>query len=285
MAKAVSPAVGFNDNVRRRNRNFHVQTEDSGVAHPHIITHLFTDGGRIVKSQRQSYVDIVDDEQLSKKVRERMKAQHVGMLESLKSGEFDALVWGSRAPGAKPKPVPVEAPPSAGGEPVPSGVVSSTPTFPSQPLPNLPSSQPVPSQPVSQPLSSQMLPSRPEPVVEPAPESTPTAESVHSAGNASAPGALPVPPRRSTPPLARKPQPPARKTMPRIDTTSMPVLPAPSRPRKSVPPKVRRSSRPPPPRSASRPALANPRDGLLAQTLDEVILRMLSEEPDSKSGS
>ena len=266
MAKAVSPAVGFNDNVRRRNRNFHVQTEDSGVAHPHIITHLFTDGGRIVKSLRQSYSDIVAEEQLSKMVRERMKAQHVGMLESLKSGEFDALVWGSRAPGAKPKPAPVpgEAPAAEG---VPSvAAVPSVVAVPSAP-PVVPAPPPA--------ASAPEVPEVPEAVE----------SSVQAASNAGAPAALPVPPRRSTPPLARKPQPPPRKTMPRIDAMAMPVLPAPSRPRKSVPPKVRRSSRPPPPRSASRPALANPRDGLLAQTLDEVILRMLSEEQDSKSGS
>lgn len=247
MGKAVSPAVGFNDNVRRRNRNFHVQTEDSGVAHPHIITHLFTDGGRIVKSIRQSYVDILGEENLAKRVRERMKTQHVGMLEALKSGEYDALVWGSRAPGAKPKPAPASS--AAIPEPPNSAAISSQGA-------------------VSAAVESSV---QPAPVAE-APE----------------PARLPAPPRRSTPPQARKPQPPARKTMPRIDAATLPTPAAqvvPARPRKSVPPKPRRSSRPPPPRSASRPAVVNPRDGLVSQTLDEVILRMLSEEQDSKSGS
>ena len=48
--KAPSPLLGYNNNVRHKGRVFHIQTEDSGVNHPHIITHLFADGGRILKS-------------------------------------------------------------------------------------------------------------------------------------------------------------------------------------------------------------------------------------------
>ena len=257
MAKAVSPAVGFNDNVRRRNRNFHVQTEDSGVAHPHIITHLFTDGGRIVKSVRHSYADIVTEEDLNKRVRERMKTQHVGMLEALKSGEFDGLVWGSRAPGAKAKAAVVAPPASA---PVDSSAISSGIASSAGPVPSVPELPPLPSS---------------------------TAEEIPPQ-KAVAPTRLPAPPRRSTPPIAqRKPQPPPRKTMPRMEAMPVPAIsPSAARARKSVPPKARRTSRPPP-RSISRPtsSVANPRDGLVSQTLDEVILRMLSEEQDTKSGS
>ena len=36
-----SPLLGFNNNVRHKGRLFHIQTEDSGVRHPHVITHLF----------------------------------------------------------------------------------------------------------------------------------------------------------------------------------------------------------------------------------------------------
>ena len=50
MSKVQSPLLGYNNNVRHKNRQFHIQTEDSGVNHPHIITHLFMDGGRILKS-------------------------------------------------------------------------------------------------------------------------------------------------------------------------------------------------------------------------------------------
>ena len=55
MTKAPSPLLGYNNNVRHKNRVFHIQTENSSVKHPHIITHLFMDGGRILKSVKTSY--------------------------------------------------------------------------------------------------------------------------------------------------------------------------------------------------------------------------------------
>ena len=47
--------VGFNNNVKYGGNVFHIQTEDSGLDRPHIITHLFADGGRIIKSNKRSY--------------------------------------------------------------------------------------------------------------------------------------------------------------------------------------------------------------------------------------
>src|SRR5437879_2317147 len=40
--------VGFNNNLKYKEHEFHVQTEDSGLRLPHIITHLFADGGRVI---------------------------------------------------------------------------------------------------------------------------------------------------------------------------------------------------------------------------------------------
>src|SRR5437773_1302277 len=36
--------MGFNNNVKYQGQVFHVQTEDSGLDAPHVITHLFADG-------------------------------------------------------------------------------------------------------------------------------------------------------------------------------------------------------------------------------------------------
>src|SRR5260221_8629349 len=47
--------LGFNNNVQYQGATYHVQTEDSGIDRPHIITHLFADGGRIIKSVRRNY--------------------------------------------------------------------------------------------------------------------------------------------------------------------------------------------------------------------------------------
>jgi hypothetical protein len=79
---------GFNTNVRHRGVLFHVQSEDSGRAHPHVITHLYH-GGTIVFSEKSSYADRVDAADLPARVRELMESQHRSMLERLRSGGFD----------------------------------------------------------------------------------------------------------------------------------------------------------------------------------------------------
>src|SRR3954451_3082089 len=47
--------MGFNNNIKFQDTVFHVQTEDSGLDQPHIITHLFADGGRVIKSHKRFY--------------------------------------------------------------------------------------------------------------------------------------------------------------------------------------------------------------------------------------
>ena len=102
MAKFQSPLLGYNNNVRHKNRVFHIQTEDSGVNHPHIITHLFMDGGRILKSVKTSYAEHVGAEGMQETVRGLMKEQHKAIFIALRDGQFDALVDGGAAPAAKP---------------------------------------------------------------------------------------------------------------------------------------------------------------------------------------
>jgi hypothetical protein len=92
MAKFQSPLLGYNNNVRHRGRIFHIQTEDSGVNHPHIITHLFMDGGRILKSFKRSYAEHVGSDKLSETVRLLMKEQHKAMFIALRDGQFDHLL-------------------------------------------------------------------------------------------------------------------------------------------------------------------------------------------------
>ena len=101
MAKFQSPLLGYNNNVRHKNRVFHIQTEDSGVGHPHIITHLFMDGGRILKSVKKSYAEHVGSEGMKETVRGLMKEQHKAIFIALRDGQFDALVDMGAAPTAK----------------------------------------------------------------------------------------------------------------------------------------------------------------------------------------
>ncbi|CAG0983054.1 hypothetical protein GPROT1_02447 [Gammaproteobacteria bacterium] len=80
---------GYNTNVRHRGLVLHVQTEDSGLAHPHVITHLYH-GGTILASERSQYADLLGAPDSTDRVRELMEQQHRAMLLRLKRGELDA---------------------------------------------------------------------------------------------------------------------------------------------------------------------------------------------------
>jgi len=105
--------VGFNHNIRYKGELFHVQTEDSGRANPHIITLLYR-GGTILSSAKTSYADIIKADQLELVVESIMKDQHKDMMRRLKSGEFDARIFpgqdGAPAPGEILAPGEAKAP-------------------------------------------------------------------------------------------------------------------------------------------------------------------------------
>jgi hypothetical protein len=79
-----SPILGYNHNVRYRGLVFHVQTEDSGVATPHLFTHLFHEG--VIVSTRKLVYDAGSAEESIKSL---MQAQHKATLKDLKRGHFD----------------------------------------------------------------------------------------------------------------------------------------------------------------------------------------------------
>lgn len=87
--------IGFNNNIRAKDQVFHIQTEDSGLNSPHIITHLFADGGRVVKSHKRIYAAALDTEaDIGAYVRQLMKAQHLEMVFHLREGRFDDILAG-----------------------------------------------------------------------------------------------------------------------------------------------------------------------------------------------
>lgn len=88
--------LGFNHNLKYKGEVFHVQTEDSGVANPHIITLLYR-GGVIISSKKTSYSDILKMDNLEVVVEELMKEQHKDMMRRLKSGEFDEKAFSIKA--------------------------------------------------------------------------------------------------------------------------------------------------------------------------------------------
>ncbi len=123
--KAPSPLLGFNNNVRHKGRVFHIQTEDSGIRHPHVITHLFADGGRILKTTKTSYAEHIGQERLSETVRAMMQEQHKAMFIALRDGQFDYLF--EEAAG----PVSAKAPTKPAAAPVPEAAAARIPKAPS----------------------------------------------------------------------------------------------------------------------------------------------------------
>ena len=109
--------LGFNHNVTYKGEVFHVQTEDSGVKNPHIITLLYR-GGVILCSKKTSYADILMMDNLDSVVEELMKAQHKELMRRLKSGEFDERAFSIQATlienyeiqSPEPEAAPVPAP-------------------------------------------------------------------------------------------------------------------------------------------------------------------------------
>lgn len=84
-----SPLLGYNTNVRHNGKLYHIQTEDSGVRRPHVITHLFADGGRIIASKKTSYRDLVESGSYREQVKQLMREQHKAMFIGLRDGDFD----------------------------------------------------------------------------------------------------------------------------------------------------------------------------------------------------
>jgi pSer/pThr/pTyr-binding forkhead associated (FHA) protein len=91
--------MGFNNNIKFHDQVFHVQTEDSGLDQPHIITHLFADGGRIIKSHKRSYADAAARPDVAEFVRGLMKSQHLEMVLMLREGRFDNVIAGREVGG------------------------------------------------------------------------------------------------------------------------------------------------------------------------------------------
>ena len=122
--------TGFNNNSPRKGRSYHVQTEDSGINHPHIMTHLFL-GGNIIASKKTSYADILGAPDLAERVRAMMDEQHKEMMRNLLAGKYDSQAAQSvqlhapkvetlannaptpRANTSAPKPAPAATPATA----------------------------------------------------------------------------------------------------------------------------------------------------------------------------
>lgn len=79
--------VGYNDNITFNGKVYHVQTEDSGMKNPVIITLLYYKG-TILGSKKTEYSHILSSPDMKIRVRDLMKTQHHSMLKELHSGRY-----------------------------------------------------------------------------------------------------------------------------------------------------------------------------------------------------
>jgi hypothetical protein len=141
--------VGFNHNIKHRGSMYHVQTEDSGLDNPHVITHLFV-GGNILASKKTSYADIAGADNLADVVRELMEEQHKEMLRNLINGVYDGVDAPAASParvfqpgqiqadGPPPAPPPAGPPPAAPRAATPRGLRPPAPPARAMPPPIVP---------------------------------------------------------------------------------------------------------------------------------------------------
>ncbi|MBW2264260.1 MAG: hypothetical protein JRG91_20025 [Deltaproteobacteria bacterium] len=81
--------TGFNNNFKHKGKVYHLQTEDSGEGHPHIITHVFVDGGHIIATRKASYEEYLGRQDLKEHVKSLMREQHKAMALAIRDGVFD----------------------------------------------------------------------------------------------------------------------------------------------------------------------------------------------------
>ncbi|MBI2897659.1 MAG: hypothetical protein HYY06_29135 [Deltaproteobacteria bacterium] len=261
--KGPSPLLGYNTNVRHKGVLCHVQTEDSGVGHPHVITHLFT-AGTIIATKKRSYAEHVGSTDIEVVVRKVMQEQHKQMCIELRDGAFDqalevkdtqetALVGE-----AFPTP-PDQAPPTIE---VPPPVAEARP----------PIDPPrVASPPAPPPIARRVKPPLPQ-LPEDVPSEIHLAREEGTPPPPSAVRAKPAPPAPTTY-TVRTPAPPVRGGKP-VPTPS----PAAGRYSSRVP-GLFGGARTPTPRPPEKASIFG-QEHISEKSLDEVILAYLSEEAD-----
>lgn len=83
--------MGFNHNLRHRNRVYHVQTEDSGLRNPHVYSHVFFKG-TIICSAKTDYAELLHDPAHEPRIAALMREQHKALLKRLCRGELDEKI-------------------------------------------------------------------------------------------------------------------------------------------------------------------------------------------------
>lgn len=80
--------IGYNTNIAYKGRQYHVQTEDTGLTNPCVVTLLYHQGA-ILRSTKTSYSNIIGHPDFEAQLRNLMKQQHREMIRQLITGKCD----------------------------------------------------------------------------------------------------------------------------------------------------------------------------------------------------
>ena len=97
--------VGYNTNGPYIGTIYHVQTEDSGMKNPVIITLLYLKG-TILASKKVNYGHLTSSTDYKEKIRELMREQHKNMIKELIAGKHTSAA--EPAPLLKSEPLSPE---------------------------------------------------------------------------------------------------------------------------------------------------------------------------------
>jgi hypothetical protein len=82
--------TGYNTEVKRKGRVYHVQTEDKGASNPIIETLVYVDGGQIIHSQQYDYSGLVQGGKCDEKILlTYLESQHRRIMRWCSGGKFD----------------------------------------------------------------------------------------------------------------------------------------------------------------------------------------------------
>lgn len=128
--------VGYNTNISYKGTVYHVQTEDSGLKNPHIITLLYNKG-TILSRKKVSYATIASAPDYKETVQEMMKEQHKAMIKELIAGKHTQDVAVSQPAPEPMAEASVDDPlPSVPSEPVQASPATPEKEKPAEPEPD-----------------------------------------------------------------------------------------------------------------------------------------------------
>src|SRR5512145_3374765 len=79
--------MGLNSNVTARGTSYHIQTEDLGPRTPQVVTHVFVEGGHVIKVVRLDYAHHLDKPNLRLLLPKVMKAHHASIVAKVLRGD------------------------------------------------------------------------------------------------------------------------------------------------------------------------------------------------------